>query len=271
VSSFIIFDGSFFPSGTSLLTADSRGFRYGDGLFETIRVREGQILLSRHHFERLLNGCRLLGLEALTNEQFTTAITELCEKNGHTVSARVRLTVFRAEMGGSDTASHSIIQSWPLHEENEERGLVLGIFPKGRKSCDSFSHLKSNNYLIYSMAAMYARSHGWDDCLVLNSRERIADSSIANLFYIKGETIYTPPLSEGCVAGVMRRWLIAALPAAGFRVVEQPVAPEDLLMADEVFLTNAIRGIRWVANFAGTTYGNRVIQAIKKVMDEGIC
>src|SRR5262249_33824176 len=108
-----------------------------------------------------------------------------------------------------------------------------------------------------------------DDCLVLNSRERIADSSIANLFYVKGETIYTPPLSEGCVAGGMRRWLMESLPGEGLRVAEKPVAPEDLILADEGFLTNAIRGVRWVGNFAGTTYGSRVVQTVKKMVDDG--
>jgi branched-chain amino acid aminotransferase len=163
-----------------------------------------------------------------------------------------------------------IIQSWALEMAAIVQGLALGVFPRGRKSCDGFSHLKSNNYLLYSMAATYARNHGWDDSLVLNSRERIADSSIANLFYVAGNAIYTPPLSEGCVAGVMRGWLIGALPAAGFRVIEKAVAPEDLIMADEVFLSNAIRGVRRVGNFAGTTYGSQVFEAVKKIVDEGI-
>ncbi|HVU56949.1 MAG TPA: aminotransferase class IV [Puia sp.] len=269
MSSFIHFNGAFFPSGTTLLTADSRGFRYGDGLFETMRVKEGQILLGDHHYRRLLNGSRLLGLEALTFEQFTGAILELCQRNGHSVSARVRLTVFRGEMGQDDKAMSYVIQSWSLEKTVEKpEGLVLGVFPKGRKACDGLSHLKSNNYLLYSMAAMYARSHGWDDCLVLNSRERIADSSIANLFYVMGDTIYTPPLSEGGVAGVMREWLIGALPGVGLRVIEKPAAPEDLILADEVFLSNAIRGVRRVGHFSGTGYGNRVFQAVKKIVDD---
>jgi branched-chain amino acid aminotransferase len=271
VSSFIIFNGSFFPSGAPLLTADSRGFRYGDGLFETIRVRDGRIPLSTYHFERLLNGCHLLGYEPSTIEQIPDLVLQLCKKNGHSLSARVRLTVFRGEMGENDTAVNYIIQSWPLDGSSGEAGLKVGVFPKGRKACDSFSHLKSNNYLMYSMAAMYARSHGWDDCLVLNSRDRIADSSIANLFYVKGKTIYTPPLSEGCVAGVMRRWLMETLPGAGMPVIEKAVAPEDLIMADEVFLTNAIRGVRWVENFTGATYGNQVTLTVKKMVDEGLC
>jgi branched-chain amino acid aminotransferase len=268
VNSFIHFNGDLFPSGTPLLTADSRGFRYGDGLFETMRVKKGQLLLGDLHYRRLLNGSRLLGLEALTPEQFTGAVLELCAHNRHSESARVRLTVFRGE---DDASMNYIIQSWALEEAAEKQGgLVVGIFPKGRKSCDGFSHLKSNNYLLYSMAAMYARNHGWDDCLVLNSRERIADSSIANLFYVMGDTVHTPPLSEGGVGGVMREWLLCALPAEGLRVIEKPVAPEDLLLADEVFLSNAIRGVRRVGHFSGTGYGDRVFRVVKKIVD-GLC
>jgi len=225
-------------------------------------------LLGDYHYRRLLNGSRLLGLEPLTPEQFMGAIPELCRRNGHSASARVRLTVFRGE---DDASMNYFIQSWALEEAAEKPGgLVLGTFPKGRKSCDGFSHLKSNNYLLYSMAAMYARNHGWDDCLVLNSRERIADSSIANLFYVVGDTVYTPPLSEGGVGGVMREWLLHALPAEGLRVIEKPVAPEDLLLADEVFLSNAIRGVRRVGHFSGTGYGDRVFQVVKKIVD-GLC
>jgi len=236
-----------------------------------MRIKEGRILLPDLHYQRLLNGSVLLGLEPLTLEQFTGAVLELCQRNGHSVSARVRLTVFRGEMGQDDAAMSYVIQSWPLEEMAEKPGgLVLGTFPKGRKSCDGLSHLKSNNYLLYSMAAMYARNHGWDDCLVLNSRERIADSSIANLFYVIGDTIYTPPLSEGGVGGVMREWLLRVLPAERLRVLEKPVAPEDLLLVDEVFLSNAIRGVRRVGHFSGTGYGNRVFQMVKMIVD-GLC
>ncbi|MDO6429699.1 aminotransferase class IV [Flavitalea sp. BT771] len=272
MSSFIIFNGSFFPSGTPLLTADNQGFRYGDGLFETIRVKEGRILLSDHHFQRLFNGSHLLGLKGLTPDQLSAAILDLCERNGHAISARVRLTVFRGDAGQEHGAANYIIQSWHLERPSElnEKGLILGVFPTGRKSCDAFANIKSNNYLLYSMAGQYAVRHGWDDCLVLNSLGRVADSSIANLFYVQGGTIYTPSLSEGCVAGVMRRWLIESLPAAGFRVEERPVAPEDLILAEEVFVSNAIRGVRWVRSFGGVTYGNGTVRDIKRIEHEGI-
>jgi len=238
---------------------------------------EGRVRLWPYHFERLLSGMRMLRFEPTA--QFTTAIEqqilELCAVNGHVGAtgteatySRVRLTVFRGDGSLTDTIDtfpHYIIQSspWPSGPDGwNTEGLVIDIFAGGCKACDAYATLKSNNYLLYSLAAMYGRERGLDDCLVLNSHGRLADSTIANLFYIKDHRFYTPPLSEGCVAGVMRRFLLEALPRAGYSVREQPVSPEELAGADEVFLTNALRGIRWVRSFRGTTYGNRLAAAV---------
>ena len=267
------FDGAILPVGQGILTADNRGFRYGDGLFETMLAIEGRVRLWPYHFERLLSGMRMLRFEPTA--QFTTAIEqqilELCAVNGDVAEAahsRVRLTVFRGDGSLTDTIDtfpHYIIQSgpWPSGPDGwNTEGLVIDIFAGGCKACDAYATLKSNNYLLYSLAAMYGRERGLDDCLVLNSHGRLADSTIANLFYIKDHRFYTPPLSEGCVAGVMRRFLLEALPRAGYSVHEQPVSPEELAGADEVFLTNALRGIRWVRSFRGTAYGNRLAAAV---------
>jgi branched-chain amino acid aminotransferase len=269
------FDGTVLPAGQSILTADNRGFRYGDGLFETMLVGVGRIRLWPYHFERLLSGMQLLRFESTAS--FTAAIErqilELCAVNnnggaGEAAYSRVRLTVFRGDgslTDAIDTFPHYIIQSshWPPGPTGwNTDGLVIDIFADGRKACDAYATLKSNNYLLYSLAAMYGRQQGLDDCLVLNTHERLADSTIANLFYIKDQRLYTPPLSEGCVAGVMRRYLLEALPRAGYSVQEQPVSPEELAGADEVFLTNALRGIRWVRSFRGITYGNQLAATV---------
>jgi len=273
VSTFINFNGELLPSGTAILTADNRGFRYGDGLFETMRVAEGRLYLGQYHFERLLAGAGLLQLAPLpflSPEKLTEQVLELCNTNGHLALARVRLVLFRGD--GSlydplDPFPQYIIQSWPLppgSSELNEKGLALGLFPGGRKSCDALANLKSNNYLLYSQAALYARGQGLDDCLVLNSHERVADSTIANLFYCRQGMIYTPPLTEGGVAGVMRRTLLQTLPKAGFPVQEKATTREDLEAAEEVFLTNALRGIKWVRSFGTSTYGCRLIPALHR-------
>lgn len=266
---FINHNGEIYPAGQPVLTADNRGFRYGDGLFETMFVQNGRIRLRDYHFDRLLSGMRLLDFDIppFFAEKLTKEILALCEVNGLSIEspARVRLVVFRGEgsfLGPIDRFPNYIIQSWPLslstRQGRGETGLALGIFPDGRKVCDKLSNLKSNNYLLYVLAAHYAKKEGLDDCLVLNSQNRLADSTIANLFYISRGQFYTPSLAEGAVAGVMRRYLLEALPQAGYIVHEQQVFPEDLLSADEVFLTNAIKGISGVRSLQGRFYANRL-------------
>lgn len=267
----VSYNGVFYPAGQPLLTADNRGFRYGDGLFETMFVQEGRIRLGEYHFDRLLSGMALLDFEIppFFAEKLTKEILAVCEANGHsaTLAARVRLVVFRGEssfLGPPDHFPNYIIQSWPLpivHGPGES-GLVIDIFPDGRKACDALSNLKSNNYLLYILAAHYAKKQGLDDCLVLNSQSRVADSTIANLFYIRQGQFYTPSLSEGPVAGIMRRHLLEALPQAGYIVHEQPVTPEDLLTADEIFLTNALKGISPVRSLRGRAYSNNLSIAV---------
>jgi len=267
---FINYNGTLLPSGQGILTADNRGFRYGDGLFETMLIRRGGIRLGKYHFERLFSGMRLLHFEpsfAFTPENLERQVLELCAANGGGADYRVRLVVFRGEGGlldppdPPDPAAQYIIQAVPLPSGPggwKEEGLVIDIFPEGRKSCDHFSRLKSNNFLLYAQAAIYAREQGAGDCLVLNSHGRIADSTIANIFYIKDGMVYTPPLSEGGVAGVMRRYLLEVLPEAGYTVQERPVSIEDLSGADELLLTNAVRGISWVRSLRGVPYTCRL-------------
>jgi len=272
-SNYINYNGVLYPADRPLVTADNRGFRYGDGIFETLYVREGGIRLSDYHFERLVAGMGVLDMEVPVGfvEKLEREVMALCEVNGGLVRgpARVRLVVFRGEssfLGPVDRVGHYIIQAWPIEGGKGGEGIRLGVFPGGRKACDVLANLKSNNYLLYILAAQYARKQGLDDCLVLNSRERLADSTIANLFYIRDSVFYTPPLSEGGVAGVMRRHLLEALPGAGYTVLEQPVTIGDLMEADEVFLTNAIRGIVPVGSFGGKEFGGGLTRVVGERM-----
>lgn len=263
-------NGVLLRTGSPILTAGNRGFRYGDGLFETLLVRNGHIRLRDLHFERLFEGIRRLQfiIPAHFSPKFLEeAILRLCERNGHASLARVRLVVYRGEGGLYDPQAPPcyLIESWPLDAASKdwnEQGLTLDIYPDGCKSCDTLANLKSNNFLLYALAALHAGAHRLDDCVVLNHHGRIADSTIANVFYIKDRQAYTPSLSEGCVAGIMRRFLLAALPDSGFPVHERPVLVEELFNADEIFLTNAIKGIRWVGAFRTSRYSSTQSKAI---------
>lgn len=260
----ICFNGKIIPADEPVLLASNRGYRYGDGLFETMKVAKGKILLSDHHFERLFAGLALLQFEIprlFLRQKTEDEIVSLCKKNNCEGLARVRLSVFRGNGGlyDEDKGLQYLIECWPLTEsvsKLNENGLVIDVFPGAEKSCDKFSNLKSANFLPYSMAALYAKEKKLNDSLVLNTTGGIADSTIANLFIIKNAIVITPGLEEGCVNGVMRQYLLQKMQAADCAVQEATLSVNDILVADEVFLTNAIHGIRWVRQFRDMSYGN---------------
>jgi branched-chain amino acid aminotransferase len=257
-------NGKLLREGEYFISPNSRAFRYGDGLFETMVVKDGVIRLAALHFERLFNGLGILKFEI--PKFFTTAplqeeILALCKKN-KLANARIRLAVFRGDGGLCDPQNLQpgyVIQSWILPEhvlQLNENGLVIDIYPLAQKAMDIFSNIKSNNYLPYVMAALYAKENKWNDCLVLNAAGRIADSTIANLFLLKEGTLYTPLLSEGCVAGVMRKFIIENASLIGHKITEDQITVEDILQADEIFLTNASYGLRWVKQFGDKVFNN---------------
>ncbi|PSL50131.1 branched-chain amino acid aminotransferase [Chitinophaga niastensis] len=274
---FLCYNGKYIPAADPIFTADNRSFRYGDGFFETLRVYQGNVMLADLHFERLLASLHLLHFDIpphFTKAFFVKQIIDLCNKNNITHLARVRLAIFRSDGGLYDPVNNLpnyIIQCWELSKtvlELNENGLVIDIFPDVKKSCDKLSSIKSNNCLPYVMAAMYAKQHRLNEAILLNQYGRVADSTIANVFVVHHKVIYTPPLSDGGVCGVMRKHLLKTeLP---FKVEEKPITIEDLENADEIFLTNAIYGIRWVGLFRDSSYGNATAAILHEVLHEGM-
>jgi len=268
MSEYLLHNGNFCIDGDYIIAADNRGLRYGDGLFETLRTTGKKIHFMNWHFERLFSGLQMLEFELasdFTPSNIASQVFALCKRNRHP-AARVRINVIRGDGGGQeDRFAHCIIQSQPLPGKDFQlngNGLVLGIYQGARKTMDAFSNIKSNNYLPYTMAALQAEKNKWDDALVLNVAGRICDAAIANVFIIKNEILYTPPLQEGCVAGIMRRNLLENLATTGYYFHEKEITIEDLLAADEVFLTNAVKGIRWVSHCGDAVYTNRITTGI---------
>jgi len=267
---YICVSGKVMQGDEPALLVANRGYRYGDGLFETMKLYKGKILLQHFHFERLFAGLRLLKYSIpyfFSEDKLVKDILNLCRKNDCEQLARIRLSVSRGSGGLYEEEQNPsyVIECRPLDESANrlnENGLLIDIFPDARKSCDKFSNLKSASFQPYAMAAVYAKENQLNDCLVLNTSGNIADSTIANLFLIKNNVFMTPALTEGCIDGVMRKYLVAELLKAGQEVRETVIAPASLLDADEIFLTNAIKGIRWVRQFEERTYGHALTAEI---------
>lgn len=270
---FLFHDGKFLRSDKLLISPDNRSFRYGDGFFETMKWKNGQVMLQQLHLERLFHSLELLKFKPptyFTAEYIVQAIQELVKKNQHHTLARIRLTIFRGEGGIYDHQNHFphlLIQSWDLNESNNqlnENGLDIDIYRLSVKSADHFSSIKSNNYLPYVMAAIWAKEQHLNDVILLNADGNIADATIANVFMVKDGFIKTPPLSDAAVAGVMRRHLLNQLNHLGYEVRETSIAPAELLQASEIFLTNAIYGIRWVKQLGNSQFSHQLTAKIWK-------
>ena len=278
---FVSLNGEFIKTGKPIWLADNRSYRYGDGLFETMKLEKGRITLENYHWERLNEGLRLLNIKTPRRwnvDKLREEIIQLCRKNKCEKLARLRLSVSRGNGGLYDATKKFqwLLECWPLTKSVNhlnENGWVIDIYPDARKSYDLFSHLKSANFLPYVMAADYAREHNLNDCLVLNTNDRIADSTIANIFIIRKNQVITPPLRESCIYGVMRRKIletkfeIEGLPES---FSELPLTENDLEQADEVFLTNSIHGLRWVQRFRDKEYGNELTTKIFNTISQTI-
>lgn len=264
------FNGKILEENSNIIGANSRAVRYGDGLFETIKYKNNQLVLLDEHFARLWKGMQSLQFQQpklFTPDLLQQETLQLLTKNKLS-AARVRITVIRGDGGLYDAKSHLpnyIIQTWPLPENNDllnENGLQLCIYKEAKKSIDAFSNLKHNNFLPYFMGALFAKQQLCNDAVILNCFDRVSDTTIANLFVIKNGTILTPSTDEGCIAGVMRKQIIQELVKSGYTISETQLTEATLMDADEIFLSNSIYNLRWVGGIADKKYDNKEIKKI---------
>ncbi len=254
--SFFNYNGKILKSDIPVIGPDSRTFRYGDGLFETMKWEQGIIRFKKDHFERLWKGMQLLKFDF--PKQFTPSglaqqIDDLISKNKYKEFVRIRLQVFRGEGGLYDcknNAPNYLIQVWQLDKDAlqwNENGLVAGVYRDTRKICDGISNVKHCNYMPYVLAAIHAKQQRWNDAIILNEKKRICDTTVANIFIVKNNIIATPSLDEGCVEGIMRKNILLFLQKSKkWKIVEKRITEKELLYAEEVFVTNAIHNFRWI-------------------------
>ncbi len=274
-SNFLYYNGKISKTGKPLIYPDNRSFRYGDGFFETMKMVNGQIVLADLHFERLFHSLELLKFQKpvyFTKDYLIDQVKVLAKKNMHHRLGRIRLTIFRGEGGLYDVENHfphHLIQSWELNpsvNRLNENGLVVDIFKEARKVCDHFSMVKSNNYLSYAMAALWAKQEKLNDAILLNPYDGIADATIANFFIVKDGLIKTPAISEGPVDGVMRKYILQQLKLEGIPFQETRILPDEIMQASEIFLTNAINGIKWVKQAGKNGFTNQMASLLFKKM-----
>lgn len=266
----INFNGELLLANQPIFTAENRAFRYGDGLFESIRVFDGKMPFFHLHWLRIEAGIRQLKLELKSNLDIHFFKNEIEKLTNATGNWRVRLSLWRSGGGLYTPKINSIeflIESSQLPNnrfEINQTGLVLGFFENIRLPVHLNPPLisKSVNALPQVLASLHKTELALDECLLFNTSGRIACASNANVFLVKNSELFTPDVKEGCIAGTMRSVIISQSLLHGTRVNTGRISRTSLFQADEIFLTNAIQGIRWVQQLKGRqkSFGNSTAQ-----------
>ncbi len=246
-----------------------RALYYGDALFESIRVIHNHAPLLPLHWDRLRRGMQTLGMEV--PEAWTLPFWKQEMQKLTLDNHRLRLTVGRSPGGlyrPVENSTFFLMEAQPLHEglfELPGHGLTLGYSEQVQLPVDRFSNLKSLNTARYVQAAREAATNGWDDALLMNSFNRICETTGSTLFWVEGRTVFTPPLTEGCVEGVVRTVLKDLLSTGTLLLLEKKCTADMLDNADEVFVTNAVRGIRSVLKIKEKQFNFDIIPTIHKL------
>lgn len=246
----------------------NRAFRYGDALFESIRVCNGKIMFLKDHLTRLKLGMTVLRMNLpaeFTSDVLAEMISGLLKTNRHLPNARIRLTVFRNGGGYYAPEANDIsflIESTAMESSYElnKKGLWVDIYADIKKPINKLSNIKSANALLYVMAGVAKQSMKLDECFLVNENGTICEAISSNVFVVKNGTLFTSPLTEGCVAGIMRKQIMHLATENKILTFESPITMYTLLNGDEVFLTNSIQGVQWVGQYKDRFYTSKLSQ-----------
>ncbi len=254
------FNGTLHDTSSNLLSLENRGYTYGDALFETLKVVHGKLLFWEDHYFRLMSSMRILRMEIpmnFTMEFLETEILKTVQANAlMNASARVRINVHR-EAEGKYTPSTNVIGYNIVTERLVSDFYVLSQEPYEVELFKDFyvapgllSTLKTNNKSINVLGSIFAKENNFDNCFLLNTDKTVVEALNGNLFLVKDRVIKTPPLSEGCLKGIMRKQIMKLVEKLeGYTLEEAPISPFELQKADELFITNIIVGIQPITKY----------------------
>ena len=245
------------------ITPDNRAYKYGDSVFETIKVINGKVVFWEEHYFRLMASMRMLRmkipmnftLEFLQDEILKTVLVNT--KN----NSRVRLCITRKDGGFYTPTTNEIdylIESREITFTTKDNYKV-DLFKDFYLYSGHLSTIKTNNKLIHTLASIFAKENDLDNCILLNERKGIVEVTNATLFLIKGNTIKTPLLSEGCLQGIAREKVINIIESNNdYDIEETVISPFEIQKADEVFITNSIMGIQPITNYRKKTFSTDI-------------
>ncbi|RYJ51747.1 aminotransferase class IV [Flavobacterium petrolei] len=271
----INFNGTIVSQDANILT-QNRAFLYGDGVFETVKIINNKILFLEDHYFRLMSSMRVVRMEIpmnFTMEYLEEQILSLVNKSALADSSRARITVYRNDGGYYLPQSNTV--SFLIHAgalENtmysfEKKAYEVDLYKDFYVTKQLLSSIKTTNKIINITGSIFASENGLDNCLLLNDSKNVVEALQGNIFMLLGNKLITPPVSEGCLNGVMRKQILSlAKKIENLEVVEDVISPFDLQKADELFVTNVIKGIQPITQYRKKTFTTNIsVQLLDKL------
>ena len=254
----------------------NRSFLYGDGIFETLKIANNKILFWEDHYFRLMASLRIVRMDipmSFTMEYIEEQILVLVRAMNIHESARVRFTAYRNSEGfylPNNNSISFVIQASKLDNLKYNYSPIqfeVDLYKDFIVPKQLLSTLKTTNKITNVTASIFAKENQLDTTLLLNENKNVIEAANGNLFMLTENKLITPPISEGCLNGVMRKQIIAiAKQMDSITVLESPISPFDLQKADELFITNCIIGIQPITKYRKKEFEVRMAkQLIEKL------
>lgn len=275
----INFNGNLVAENENVLT-QNRAFLYGDGVFETLKIINNKILFLEDHYFRLMASMRVVRMEIpmnFTMEFFEEQVLKLVQEKEISASARVRITVFRNDGGLYLPKTNEV--SYLIHATGLENTFYalnmaeyeVDLYKDFYVSKHLLSSIKTTNKMINVTGSIFAHENGLANCLLVNDTKNVVEGLQGNLFMLIGKKLITPPISEGCLNGIMRKQILAlAKKVEGIEVLEEIISPFDLQKADELFLTNVIIGIQPITKYRKKEFTTDLAHLLVQKLNESI-
>jgi len=266
-------NGTLIAIEKATIAIDNRGLNYGDAVFETLRFSGGKIYFWEDHYFRLMASMRILRMEIPMN--FTMEFLEdeilrtISLQKKEEASLRIKLLVWR-KPGGKYTPITNDIEYVISYEKLDSPFYVLyeteykvELFKDHYITSGLLSTLKTNNRLINILGSIFAKENEYQNCLLLNENKQVVEALNGNIFLMSGNTIKTPPLTDGCLNGILRKQLISIFKTMqDFAFEEASISPFELQKADEIFITNTIQGIVSITKYRKKEFGNELAKLL---------
>jgi len=269
----INYQGNLISEKDPILKYSNRGLNLGDAIYEDVKIVKGDLYFWEEHYLRLMSSMRILRMEIpmnFTMEFLESEINKLIEANElQDHPAFIRIVVFRGDgfqLFQTNNEVNYLISSdkgdapfYTLSDDAYEVELYKDFYC----NADMLSNLSSTNRLLSVTGSIYALENGYQDCLLINASKNVVQALDGNLFLVKGKEVKTPPLSDGCRDGILRRKLLEILQKTeGYEISEASISPFELQKADELFITNIRKGIQPVTKYRKAVYKTEVSRSL---------